>query len=51
MPKKTKSSARAATPKKTRMNPQERSRRAQQFLFLGLVIIVVLSMVLALVIR
>jgi hypothetical protein len=51
MPKKTKSSARAATPKKPRINPQERSRRLQQILFLALAIIVVVSMVLALVVR
>ena len=33
------------------MNPQQRAQRLQQVLFLGLAVIVVLSMVLALVVR
>ena len=51
MPKKTKSSARTVTKKKPRISPQDRSRRLQQFLFLALAVIVVVSMVLALVVK
>ena len=37
--------------KKTRSNPQRRAQRMQQVMFLGLAVIVVLSMVLALVVH
>jgi len=37
--------------KKAKVNPQKRAQRLQQVLFLGLAVIVVLSMVLALVIH
>ena len=51
MPNKTKTTARKQNTRKTGSNPQDRARRNQQFLFLGLAVIVVISMVLALVVR
>lgn len=37
------------TPKKTRLSPEQRSRRMQQILFASLAVIMILSMVIALV--
>ncbi len=51
MPNKTKVSDRTGETKKTRMSPQQRAQRMQQILFLALAILVVLSMVLALIVR
>jgi hypothetical protein len=51
MPKKTRSTEKSGATKKTRMNPQQRAQRMQQVLFLGLALIVVISMILALVVR
>jgi len=51
MPKYQKTNARTGEPKKARMSPQQRAQRMQRILFLGLAILVVLSMILALVVK
>ena len=50
MSKKT-NSGKSEAVKKARMNPQQRAQRMQQIFFLGLALIVVVSMILTLVIR
>ncbi len=51
MPKYQKINPKAGEPKKTRLNPQQRARRIQQIFFLVLALLVVISMILALVVR
>jgi hypothetical protein len=47
MSNKTKPPVIKETPKKTRLNPQQRAQRMQQILFSAIAFIVILSMILA----